>query len=351
MNETFIEARMPQETATVTAESSNSEILASLTPEQTKHWRVTGQLPEAKPKEEKPATEATTEAASSTAAKEASGAAPAAETSTASVTVKEEHKPKGAEARIKELLADNKRLNAELESARKAPTVAPAKVEEVAKPHRNDVDAKTGQPMYASDAAFEEAQEKYLTAKITADVEKRQAKAQSDARIADQNKIIQQRWQNSLKIANENHADFKEKLKIDDKGKFNNPVLQSIKTNGTLDAWILDSDIGAELLYYFSDKQDEVDRIQSLNPFAAARELTRLEEKLTGTAAPPPKEEEKPDERSSPNVSKAPAPAASIAGKGTAPVDEEEAAVKSEDFKRYQRVANAEDAKKYKKAS
>src|SRR5271156_910769 len=302
---------MAAETTTVTAESSNSEILASMSDVERKNWRVTGKLPEVPaketPKEEK------TEAASSPAAKETPASTSektAAETTAAPATAKEEHKPKGAEARIKELLADNKRLNAELESARKAPVVAPAKVEEVAKPHRNDVDARTGLPKYATDEAFEEAHETYLTAKVTADVEKRHAKAQQEARVSEQNKIIQQKWQNSLKIANENHADFAKKLQINEKGAFENSVLKSIRTNGVLDAWILDSDIGAELLYYLSDKQAEVDRIQGLGPFAAARELTKLEDKLTGTATPPAKEE--PAERSSPNVSKAPAPAASI---------------------------------------
>src|SRR5271155_1355878 len=98
---------MAAETATVTAESSNSEILASMSDVERKNWRVTGKLPEVPtketPKEEK------TEAASSTAANTETPAATsektAAETSAAPVTAKEEHKPKGAEARIKELLA------------------------------------------------------------------------------------------------------------------------------------------------------------------------------------------------------------------------------------------------------
>jgi hypothetical protein len=356
---TFIGETMA-ETATVTADSSSSEILASLTPAEKANWRVTGELPEEKPAKEAKPKEEKTEAASSTAANTETPASTsektAVETTAAPATAKEEHKPKGAEARIKELLADNKRLAAELETARRTPVAAPAKVEEVAKPHRNDVD-KTGRPMYATDEDFEKAHETYLTAKITADVEKRQAKANQELRVAEQNKIIEKRWQNALTIANEKHPDFAQVVDIGDEVKdgktlknvFRNKDLKTIKTNGVLDAWILDSEIGAEMLYHFAKNPADIERIQNLGPFAAARELTKLEEKLSGTEpAPPAKKDEPPAESSPRNVSKAPAPATSVAGKGTAPIDEEEAAVKSEDFRRYARVANANDAAKRK---
>lgn len=347
---------MAPDVATVTADSSNSEILASLNDTQRKEWRTTGKLPdlpEAPPKK----TEAKTEADSSPAAKETPEPAKAAETSAEPVPAKEEHKPKGAEARIKELLAETKRLNAELETARKAPIIAPAKVEEVAKPRRTDVDAKTGQPMYATDEVFEEAMEKYLVAKVTADVNKANAKAQSEARIAEQNRIIEQKWQNSLKIANENHPDFAKVLDIGDetvngkalKNVFRNKDLKTIKSNGVLDAWILDSEIGAEILYHLAKNPAEIERIQSLSAFAAARELTKLEDKLSASTSAPTKKEEK-AESSSPNVTRAPAPAADVSGKATAPANEVEAALKRENFKSYKAAADAEEYAKRKKS-
>jgi hypothetical protein len=346
--------------ATITVDSSSTDILKSLTPAQTKTWRTTGELPEVKetPKE-KPKAEAPkekTEAASSTAAKSEVTEAPAkaTETPAESVPAKTESRPKheGAEARIKDLLAENKRLATELEAARKVPTVAPAKIEEVAKPHRNDVDPKTGQAKYATDDAFEEAHEKYLTAKVTKDVEARHAKAQSDARLAEQNRIIAEKWQNSLKIATEQHPDFAEVLQFDDKGGSKNEAVKSIKANGVLDAWILDSEIGASLLYHLAKNPAEIARIQSLNPFAAARELTRLEQKL-GSAAPAkttPIKEEKAADSTIKKVSSAPAPATSVGGKNAPPVDEEDAALSSEDFARYQKAANAAEFRQ-KKAS
>src|SRR5271155_2129547 len=112
---------MAAETATVTAESSNSEILASMSDVERKNWRVTGKLPEV-PTKETPKEE-TTEAESSPAAKETPASTSektAEETSAAPVPAKEEHKPKGAEVRIKGLLAEIKQLTAALETSRKA---------------------------------------------------------------------------------------------------------------------------------------------------------------------------------------------------------------------------------------
>jgi hypothetical protein len=247
---------MAPQTAVVTAESSNSEILSSMNAKERATWRQTGELPEAKPKETKEAKE--TPAESSPAAKtevtEPEAQKPAAESSAAPVVAEKEHKPnKGAEARIKELLADNKRLSAELETARKAPVIAPAKTEEVAKPRRNDVDAKTGVALYASDDAFEDALEKYLVATVTANVNKANEKAASESRIKAQNEIIEKKWFNSIKIAKEKYPDFDQVLDVGDedrngkpvKGVFRNKELKSIKTNGVVDAWILDSEAGA----------------------------------------------------------------------------------------------------------
>jgi hypothetical protein len=341
---------MAPETAVVTADSSNSEILSALTPKQRAEWRHTGALPET-PEAPAKKSEAKTEVAeSSPAAKEVPEPKvekPAVEASAEPAPAGKEPKPKGAEARIKELLADNKRLQAEADELRKRPLPAQAKVEEVAKPRRNDVDAKTGQAVFATDEAYEEAVETYLTAKVTANVTKANAKAQQDARIAEQNTIIEKRWQNSLKIATERNPDWATVVEVDKDGKFQHAALKSIKTNGVLDAWILDSEIGADILYHLAKNPDEITHIQSLSPFAAARELTKLEDKLS-VAPTPIKDKEPPAESSKPLISKAPSPADNIAGKGTAPTDEVGSAVKGGDFKAYRRAANAEDAQKRK---
>lgn len=349
--------------ATVTVESSPTDVLKSLTPAQHKTWRETGEIPESKsppaketPKEEK------TEAASSPAAKtEVAAPAPekAAEKEPAKSAPAVEEPKANAETRIKDLLAENKELKVKLDAMQKAPVAAPAKTEAPAKPHRNDVDAKTGQVLYATDEAFEEAHEKYLTEKVTQDVRKQVAKEAEDRQVAEQTRILQQRMINSIKITTEKHPDFQQVLKakdIEKDGKkitvFEADAVKRIKSGGMIDRWILDSDIGMEMLYHLAKNPDEVDRIEALNPFAAARELTKLEDKLSAppSATPSKKEEEPAKGSAAPKVSGAPAPAASVNGKGTAPLDEELAATEAGDFKRFQKAANEADFRK-KKAS
>lgn len=343
---------MATDVKVLTAESSPTDILASLSRAENKKWRETGEFPD---REATPPKESKTENAESSPAAKTDVTEPdakkAEEKTAESVPANREPKAKGAEARIKELLADNKRLNAELETARKAPVVAPAKIEEIAKPHRADVDEKTGQPKYATDEAFEQAHEDYITAKVTKDVEKRQAKAQEDVRIAEQNRLLQQKWQNSLKIAIERHPDFAKVCEIDAKGAFQNAELKGIRSNGMLDAFCLDSEIGGQILYYLASHPGEVKRIDSLSSFAAARELTKLEDKLfTESSAPtqPEKKEDKP-EGSKAKVTGAPAPAASVSGRATAPVDEQAAAIAAGDQRRYMKAANEEEFRNRKK--
>jgi hypothetical protein len=334
----------------ITVESSPTQILESLNSEQMHEYEKSGKLPdlpEAPPKEKVE----TAPADPSSAAKEPP-APEKVEAPAESAPAHQEPKPKGAEARIKELLAENKRLASELETSRKAPVAAPAKSEEPAKPHRNDVDEKTGLAKYATDEAYEEARDKWLTDKVTHDVEQRHAKAEKERTVAEQNKLIERRWQNSIKIATEKHPDFAKVLELDDKGAFNSAAVRSIKGGSVVDAWILESEIGGEILYYLAANPGEVERIGALNPFAAARELTKLEDKLSApvTAPAPVKEtkEEKAEGSPKPVVSNAPAPAATVGGKGTAPVDEIGAAVKDGNFSAYEREQNRLDVQKRK---
>jgi hypothetical protein len=332
-------------------ERTGTEILKSLSPAQTKKWRETGDLPEAKAEptaEEKAATEkaaADKKAADDKAAAD-KAAADAAATGKTAEPDKSAAKPE--EARIKELEEQNKKLLAEIETLRKTPpTIAPPKSDAPPKPGRNDVDPKTGQPMYASDEAYQDARDKWVSESASRETRVQLAKEAADAKALEQNKLIEKRLQNSLEIASKKHADFADVLKIetkDGKTTFNADGVKRITLNGVLDAWILDSEIGAELLYHFCKTPEEVDRIQGLSPFAAARELTKLEEKLSGGAAPAPaaKSEASP----AATVKVPPAPASSVGGKGTAPVDEEAAAVDAGDFRRYKNAADAAEARR-----
>jgi hypothetical protein len=224
------------------------------------------------------------------------------------------------------------------------------------------VDSKTGLALFATDDAFEDALDKYLSAKITADVHKSVAKAAREASDAEQNKISTQRWLNSIKIATERYPDWAEVVDIGDEGDkknvFRNKDLKTIKLNSVLDAWLLDSDYGALMLYHLAKNPSEIERIQSLSPFKSARELTKLEDKLSTGSTPIPEKKETKEESSSSStemkrVSSAPAPASSVSGKSTAPIDEIENAVKKEQFRGpngYFAAANREEHAKRKKS-
>lgn len=345
---------------TPTVESSPTQILKDLTPAQHKTWRQTGDLPEVKtpevpPKESKEATPA----APSPAAKEPAAPAPAkvaVETPAEPAPATPEPKAKGAEARIKELLSQNKELKSKLETLQATSVVPPTKTEKApVKPSRNDVDEKSGQPKYATDDEFLEARDKYVAELASHQTRQDIAKETRERQVAEQNRITQQRMVNAVKIATERHPDFSEVLKIETKetdGKkvttFNSPAMKAIKTNGIIDAWCLDSDLGMEVLYHLAKAGvEEVERIQAMTPFAAAKELTRLEDKLSV-----PLSTQKPAE-SSPartTIKVPPEPAASVGGRGTPPVDDEAAAVEAGDFKRFAKTANEADWRK-KKAS
>jgi len=335
--------KMATDAKALTVESSPTEILKSMSPEQRKAWRETGVTPELKEADSKEPEKniETKDADPSPAAKVEVSETPEKKSETPSESVPLKVEPvkvaKGAESRIKELLADNKRLNSELEAARKVPVIASAKIEEVAKPRRSDVDAKTGSLKYATDEAFDEAYETYLTAEVTKKVEARHVKQQTEARIAEQDRILKEKWGNSLKIAIERHSDFAKVCEIDKDGAFQNAEIKKIRSNGTLDAFALDSEIGAQILYYLASNPGEVERIEKLAPFQAARELTKLEDKLSSAASTT---LEKQPEGSAKKVSGAPAPASNVGGRATAPNDESEAAIKAGDFRRYMKVEN-----------
>jgi len=95
------------------------------------------------------------------------------------------------------------------------------------------------------------------------------------------------------------------------------------------------SEFGPQLAYALGQSPDELTRILSLAPGFAVAALGRLEARLdpgfAATAgAPAPK-----------LISSAPTPPPTVGTKPTAPVDDLESAVKSEDFSRFRRVANA----------
>jgi len=317
----------------VVAEPSAAEpqqnVLASLTPESRAEWRKTGKLPEpTKTQESSPAdppkeasTEKHPEAESGKEAQEQHG--------------REERRAPGAEKRIQELIAENKRLKEQFESK--------SRTESKPEPAKETAKADDYQPFdeakYMADhpnASFEEIIR--AEAKHIAQAEAKQAmkaerealkKAEQEAKAKEAAEEFRKSWSKRVEEAKKKHADFEE-LAYDK----TLPLLQ----DSPADLFIADSEIGPEMLYYFGANRAELERINALPPVKQARELVKLEEKLSGNSqavAVP-----------APQVTRAPKPAPEVGGRATTPEDEAAAAAKDGNFRNFKAKRDSEDMKR-----
>ena len=248
-----------------------------------------------------------------------------------------------AETRIKDLLAQIKERDAEIERLRAEPAPKAEKKTENPRPRRNDTDEK-GQPKYATDEQFDDAYDKYVRGEVTSQVAKDFETKQREETNRKVMEAQQAKMRLSAKMAEERHPGLKmlELTAVDEKGVPKNAELAKLDSRSVLNTWLVDSEIGADLIFYLTEHPGEIERIQSLGPYAQARELTRLEDTLNKPAAkqePPPAKEPEP-------ASKAPAPAKTVAGKNTAPPDRENNALQSGDFRSYMDEANEREGVK-----
>lgn len=305
--------------------------LKDLSTEQHAEWRKTGLLPE-KPKAEKPASPDTPKAATSEAKPEEAEAEtePASEPGESTQEPEEKHsRAPGAEKRIKELLAKNKKLEEQMAArvpASEKPIEKKAEAKASPKPTPEDLD-DSGKAKYATYEDFVEALSDWKSEGRIQAFKAETEKAAKDAEVAKQNKAVEEGWMKRVDEAKAKHEDFVEVAFAPD---------LPIKQGSVADAVILDSEQGAELLYYFGQNRAELERINALPPMAQAREIFRLEASLQGEREATPEAPAKP-------VTRAPKPAAAVGGKNTAPVDAVQAAVKRGDFASYKQQADQRD--------
>lgn len=109
---------------------------------------------------------------------------------------------------------------------------------------------------------------------------------------------------------------------------------KDVPISDTMDQFILDSDIGPKVLHYFSDHVDEAKAIASMPAWKAARALIAIEQSLSVEA---------PEKKVAPVVpiTKAARPAPDLNAKSGAPVDELKAAVEAGDMKRFNELEDA----------
>lgn len=201
-------------------------------------------------------------------------------------------KPKTAK-RIDTLLKRNKELEKQLASL--AQPATEKKVEDPEMPVAPDPNT--------FDGTWEELQaaySKYVTDRSAYDVKKAveaDRKAQSEsarqAQFDEYKKNVEAIWNKRQDKAIERTPAYKE-LVLDANGKIKPTIAKFI--NQTTDGFLVDSEIGPEILGHLAAHPEEFSKLSQMNPYQTARELTRLEtalsEKLKGpskvTRAPRP---------------------------------------------------------------
>ena len=115
--------------------------------------------------------------------------------------------------------------------------------------------------------------------------------------------------------------------------------------DSVLYSWVMDPENvhGMDIAYHYATHREDLTKFNTMSPFQQARELTRLEDKLSKTT-------ETSDAKASdvkvvapPKVTKAPPPAKEVGGRGASSGDEETSVVNAGDFRAYKRVVDKKE--------
>lgn len=284
--------------------------LDSLSPKQYHDWKMTGEIPAEEPEPVK-----------------------------AEVVAEPEVKPESKNPKrlgYGELRKRVQELEGELAARTTAPKAPPAeepkaKAEKLPpKPTTADKN-EDGTPKYKTWEEYNEDLIDWKAEQKLADWRKGEEKAKQEATQAEKNTTLLNTWNERAEKAAEKYADFEEVALDPKKGPG-----AAIQPGSVVDAWILRSDMGPELLYHFGKNRNELKRIGQMDPLDATRELTKLEIKLSGEPSKTPPTPE-------PKVTRTPRPASDIGGRGTVAVDEVTKAVADNDTGAYIRAQNAKE--------
>lgn len=290
--------------------------LSNLTDKQYADWRLTGEIP-AEAQAEKKAEEKVS-------ADEK--AAPAKKEKAPGSMGYGELRAKIAELEAKIAAGEKPKAADEAAAKKEAKTETRAK-----KPTPNDV-TENGEPRFATYEDYVDALTDWKTdeklAAFKSEASKESEAKAKDAEIAQVNKQIEEMWKAKVNEARKKYADF-------DEFALNKDL--PVKAGSVVDAWCLDSEIGAEILYHFGKNPKELDKINAMSPFAAAREMTRLEDKLSSSSAGASEVKKAIEEV---KATRTPPPAREVGGRGTAAVDEVSKAVADDDVRGYINSAN-----------
>lgn len=319
-----------EDTQALVLDSPSKPVLETLNSEEKHQWRMTGNLPEAKKEAAPPSpppVEEKTQASSET--------KPDAEAG------KQESKRENRnEERFRTLTEHNRALKAKVEQleAKWASggdngdkrTDAPSE-KQAPKLEMPLIDQYDDLGKYNSDLRdyFEKLSESKAS-EILAKKELERRQADEKKKVEDAQKSIQARFEERTKEAEKKYPDLKEKIFSDE--------FRS-KVGDVVAGYVLARDLGHDVAYHLASNPDELDRIQELDPFSQAVELTKIELSLAdGT-----KDEAKPAKKA-----EIPPPPRVLGTGATPPKDAIESALQKGDFSTYKRLANQRDAERLK---
>ncbi len=187
-----------------------------------------------------------------------------------------------------------------------------------ARPKSDDKNEK-GEAKYKTWEEYEDDLLAWNTEKTIRALDERNAKLTEKQQIETVNKTIEQSWRERVEKSRELHEDYDE-VALDAK---NGPG-SLIQPGSIVDEWLMDSENGAELLYYFGLYPEEllkfadVDKNFGSTPTnrraVARRALVRLEDKITASSRPKEKPESEPEKEAP--VKRTPKPTTEVGGRG-----------------------------------
>lgn len=346
-------------------------ILDGMTAKELQTWRMTGKLPS-----EQVSTKKSGDSSSSAkpgeaeSGEESANADDSEEPAASEAASRQGTKRKGAKERTAQLhteiaelesrLARRAELRRQIDGdgqtdgkAGESSTTQPAKKTEAppfkeTRPKPTINDAKPdGTPKFANYEEFNEdlvdwkMEQKDAKATFEKEQAEKTAEAERVEKLANQ---MKEDFTGRIQTAQKKYADFDDMLKV--------PELRTIPTNSPLDRAIMLREAGPEILYHLAKNPQEIARLVKLDALAQAVEIGKLEARLVPESDSGDGEETKrgPDGKFLPantsekpvtkKVSTAPKPAAEVAGRGTPPEDEVEAAVAANDTKAYNEAMN-----------
>ncbi len=299
-------------TTAVTPEVTQNYEPESFTPAEHSAWMKTGKVPDVKP------------AADPSPVAEKKVVAP--ESAAGPKQDEEKELGEAGKARIRELAAKVKDLEAKLAPPVVTAASTPAKPVKAApmpvfgeKGHEDETFGK-----------FEERKLEYVVqTALTKDREARESE-RKEADTAAAKRAVEDAWKGRVEAAATELkltvAEFEAKA-----------FSKAVPITDTMDEFILDSDIGPRVLHYLSDHVDEAKSIAALPAWKAARALIKIEAALSGGETPTLEKKVAPVVP----ITRAAVPAPDLKATGGAEVDELKAAIEAGDIKRFNEIQDA----------